>query len=341
MIATCRVRESLYGPFVPRSSTTPTSTVAAHVQQPPTGSLSPDQLSQIASYLGISGMPSSSEATAMSATPGNTTPWIFDSGATHHMTFDSSTLTQSSNVSTPSYIYTANGTPLTITQIGNITPTSDPSGRLTLPSVLCIPKLTMKLLSVGQITDLNCYVLFGPSSCLVQDHTGKKIGAGCKVNGLYQLEYLHLPPSQRSALSLSATSDVWHRRLGHPSEARLRTLFNSGVLGKFLFSLNKCETCHLSKQTATSFTSSDHVSLDCFDLVHSDIWGLAFVSSIFGYNYYVCFIDDCSSYSWIYLMRHRFELFQIYTDFTNMVHTQFHKRIKVFRSDGAKEYLSI
>ena len=40
-------------------------------------------------------------------------------------------------------------------------------------------------------------------------------------------------------------------------------------------------------------------------------------------------------------MRHRSEVLQIYTDFTNMIYTQFQKRIKVFRSDGAKEYLSL
>src|SRR4051812_33858265 len=62
---------------------------------------------------------------------------------------------------------------------------------------------------------------------------------------------------------------------------------------------------------------------------------------ISGYSYYVSFIDDCSCYTWVYLMRHRSEVLQIYTDFTNMIYTQFRKRIKVFGSDGAKEYLSL
>jgi len=77
-----------------------------------------------------------------------------------------------------------------------------------------------------------------------------------------------------------------------------------------------------------------------FDLIHSDMWGPAPISSFSAYNYYVCFVDDYSRYTWIYLMRNRFELLQIYTDFTNMIHNQFHKHIKVFRSDGVREYLS-
>ena len=96
----------------------------------------------------------------------------------------------------------------------------------------------------------------------------------------------------------------------------------------------------MAKQIATSFSSSDNVSSACFDLVHSDVWGPSPVLSISRYSYYICFIDDFSRYTWVYLLRHRSEVFQIYTDFTNMIHTQFQKCIKIFRSDGAKEYLS-
>src|SRR3954470_4718975 len=102
--------------------------------------------------------------------------------------------------------------------------------------VLCIPNLAMRLISISQITNLNCYVSFGPTSCVVQDHTGRKIGAGRKEHGLYVLEYLHLPLSAFPAISLSATSELWHRRLGHPSESRLRHLFKNVALGKFSFS---------------------------------------------------------------------------------------------------------
>jgi len=102
----------------------------------------------------------------MSAISGNSTPWIFDLGVTHHMTFDYSVLTNYSLVSDSTYIYSANGSPLAVTQSGNITPTSNSSGRLTLP-VFCIPKLIMKLLYVIKLTDYNCNVLFTPTSCII------------------------------------------------------------------------------------------------------------------------------------------------------------------------------
>jgi hypothetical protein len=36
------------------------------------------------------------------------------------------------------------------------------------------------------------------------------------------------------------------------------------------------------------------------DLVHTDVWGLAQVSSLGGSNYYVTFIDDATRKTWVY-----------------------------------------
>ena len=44
-----------------------------------------------------------------------------------------------------------------------------------------------------------------------------------------------------------------------------------------------------------------------------------------------------SRYTWIYLFKNSFELYQIYRDFTKMIETQFSKPIKVFRSDNAQD----
>ena len=144
------------------------------------------------------------------------------------MTFDHSVFTHCSHVSDSTYICTANSIP------GNITPTFDPSGRLTLSSIFCIPKLIIQLLSIGKITDCKYNILFTPNSFIVQDHTGRKIVTGCKINDLYQLKYLHLPSSPHPVMSLSVTSDLWHRCLGHLSSFRLKTLFDFDLFGKFL-----------------------------------------------------------------------------------------------------------
>ena len=86
------------------------------------------------------------------------------------------------------------------------------------------------------------------------------------------------------------------------------------------------------------FNSSESISTDIFDLIHSDVWEPSSVSSIGGSRYFVIFIDDYSGYIWIFNMKHRSELLQVYSNFAKMVETQFSKRIKIFRSNNAFEY---
>jgi len=84
------------------------------------------------------------------------------------------------------------------------------------------------------------------------------------------------------------------------------------------------KVCHFTKQVAVASKN--------FDLVHSDIWGSAPVSSLFDYNYYACFVEDC----FLIHMGLSHAKVKIYIEFTNMIYTQFHKRIKIFRSDGVR-----
>ena len=111
-----------------------------------------------------------------------------------------------------------------------------------------------------------------------------------------------------------------------------------GLLGSVSTENFDCVSCQLGKQPALPFNSSESISTDIFDLIHSDVWGPSPVSSIGESRYFVVFVDDYSRYSWIFLMKHRSELLQVYSNFAKMVETQFSKRIKIFRSDNALEY---
>jgi hypothetical protein len=47
-------------------------------------------------------------------------------------------------------------------------------------------------------------------------------------------------------------------------------------------------------------------------------------------RYFVIFVDDFSRYTWIYLMKNRFEVLTIYRDFAKMIQTKYSKVIKIF-----------
>ena len=82
-----------------------------------------------------------------------------------------------------------------------------------------------------------------------------------------------------------------------------------------------CVLCQLGKQLALPFNNSESISTNIFYLIHSNVWGPFSVSSIGGSRYFVVFVDDYSRYNWIFNMKHRSELLQVYSNFAKMVKT--------------------
>jgi histone deacetylase 1/2 len=76
------------------------------------------------------------------------------------------------------------------------------------------------------------------------------------------------------------------------------------------------------------------------DLVFLDVWGPA-PSSIGRYSYYVSFIDDHSKFTWLYLLRHKSEVFSIFHEFQNLIERQFGRKIQAIQTDWGGEYQAL
>ena len=76
------------------------------------------------------------------------------------------------------------------------------------------------------------------------------------------------------------------------------------------------------------------------DLVYSDLWGPA-PTSVGRNNNYVSFIDGHSKFVWIYLLRHKSEVFQRFRDFQNLVERQFNRKILAIQTDWGGEYQAL
>ena len=258
-------------------------------------------------------------------------PWILDSGASEHISGNKHLFTHISNSSSLPSITIANGCKTIATGIGQaqILPS------LFVDSILYVPESPFNLISVSKlIRSHNCSITFAHNCVSIQDRsTGRMIGIGRESEGLYHLS----PVTSPVACPSSSYPSLLHNRLGHPSVSKLRQMDAS------LSTLSSlpCESCQLGKHTRSSFSGNlNSRSTSPFQLVHSDVWGPSRVPSVFGFQYFVTFIDDYSRCTWLYLMKSRSEVFDIFQSFCAEIKTQFNTSVSILRSDNAKEYLS-
>ncbi|KAL4284208.1 hypothetical protein GQ457_16G017900 [Hibiscus cannabinus] len=92
--------------------------------------------------------------------------------------------------------------------------------------------------------------------------------------------------------------------------------------------------------TKAPFSGKGEPASDLLGLIHSDVCGPMNTQARGGYQYFVTFTDDFSSYGYIYLMRHKSEALEKFKEFKNEVQNQHGKSVKSLRSDRGGEYLS-
>jgi hypothetical protein len=126
-----------------------------------------------------------------------------------------------------------------------------------------------------------------------------------------------------AVVDASVNSKFWHLRLGHMSEKGMKVLLSKGKLPA-LKSVESdiCEGCILGKQKKVSFVKIGRTpKLEKLDLVHTDLWGPSPVASLGGSRYYITFIDDSSRKVWVYFLKLKSDVFEVFKKWKVMVET--------------------
>ena len=131
---------------------------------------------------------------------------------------------------------------------------------------------------------------------------------------------------------------LWHGRLAHIELCTIKriikcVLISCNDIGNF----EKCETCVKSKMVKKPFYSVDKNS-ELLDLVHSNICELNDMLTRGGNRYFITFIDDCSRFTYVYLLKHKDKAFNVFKVYKTEVENQLGRKMKVFRSDKGGEY---
>ncbi|KAF3773350.1 Retrovirus-related Pol polyprotein from transposon TNT 1-94 [Nymphaea thermarum] len=259
-----RLPSSRHSPSVPDSSQTNSSGGNK-------SKLSSDQLKELQAYISrLSTTPaedSTSEgaqlpqALVASSDQGNPSlgDWIVDSGATHHMTWDSKLFQEYQLSSGQQHMSMADESSIFVAEKGSLSLLN----KYRLHNALHVPNIPVNLLSVSSITkELNCNLIFSADHCSLQDLVmGKKIGIGSVIDGLYRLPVqvasaLISPTSgQLSGVEDRCTIMRWHERLGHLPFQLIKKLFPRLFTFVSMDSF-ACEVCQLAKHVRASYPIS-------------------------------------------------------------------------------------
>jgi histone deacetylase 1/2 len=135
--------------------------------------------------------------------------------------------------------------------------------------------------------------------------------------------------------SVKVSRDMWHSRLGHPASQVVQHVLHSNDLPSITeSSKNKsvCDACQQGKSHQLPFSMSTCVTKHPLEIIYSDVWGPAQVS-VSGHRFYVSFVDAYSHFTWLYLLKHKSNLYDMFIQFQKHVERLLSRKIVHVQTD--------
>ncbi|GJX11850.1 retrotransposon protein, putative, ty1-copia subclass [Tanacetum coccineum] len=166
-------------------------------------------------------------------------------------------------------------------------------------------------------------------------------GMDCAVEAIGSYDFsMYAVSNKRAKLNLDS-SLLWHYRLGHISKKRIEKLQHNRLLNSIdSKSFEKCVPCLSGKMTRKLYSHQVERAKDLLGLIHTDVCGPFRIVLRQRASYFITFTDDFSRYGYVYLLKHKHEVFETFKVFQKEVENQLGKTIKSLRSDRRGEYMS-
>ena len=279
----------------------------------------------------------------------NPQEWWIDTGATRHVCSVREHFSSYKPIVGGEKMYMANSATSTIEGEGSIVLKMTSGKKVTLNNVLHVPELRKNLIS-GSVLSKHGFRIVFESDKVILSKSGMYVGKGYVVDGLFKMNVMVLRNEMNKATTSSAyviestniveSTNVWHGRLGHVNFNSLRRILKlNHIPFDEIQKHNKCETCAEAKTTRAIFPNAFR-NTKPLDLVHSDVCDLSATPSRGGNEYFITFVDDCTKYCYVYLMKSKDESVHKFALFKKEVENQLEKKIKVIRSDRGGEYVA-
>ncbi|GJY17587.1 putative ribonuclease H-like domain-containing protein [Tanacetum coccineum] len=150
-----------------------------------------------------------------------------------------------------------------------------------------------------------------------------------RKDNMYSFEMKNIVPKETlTRLVVNATSDesmLWHRRLGHINFKNINKLVKDNLVrGKQHRAF--CKSKVLNPITKPLF------------MLHMDLFGPTFMSSLMHKKYCLVVTDDYSSFTWVFFLTTKDETSEILKNFIKEIENLVDKKVKIIRSDNGTEF---
>ncbi|GKE73643.1 retrotransposon protein, putative, ty1-copia subclass [Tanacetum coccineum] len=203
-----------------------------------------------------------------------------------------------------------------------------PSGlEIVLNNCHYAPSITRGVISVSRLYEdgfINCFV----NNTIQVSRNNMVYFSAFLRDGIFEIDLSNYNANDSSIYTLSnkrAKLDLdfallWHCRLGHISKKRIEKLQHDGLLNSTdLEALEKCVSCMPGKIARKTYTHQVERAKDLLGLIHTHVCGPFKIMSRQGASYFVTFTDDFSRYGYVYLLKHKHEVFETFKVFQKEV----------------------
>ncbi|GKA88270.1 putative ribonuclease H-like domain-containing protein [Tanacetum coccineum] len=164
---------------------------------------------------------------------------------------------------------------------------------------------------------------------------------------MYSFDMKNIVPKESlTCLVAKATLDesmLWHRRLGHINFKNINKLVKDnlvrGLPTKRFENDQTCVACLKGKQHRASCKSKvlNPITKPLF-MLHMDLFGPTFVSSLMHKKYCLVVTDDYSRFTWVFFLTTKDETSEILKNFIKEIENLVDKKVKIIRSDNRTEF---
>jgi hypothetical protein len=202
-----------------------------------------------------------------------------------------------------------------------------------LRNVHHVPSIRKNLISGSLLCRDGHKLVFESNKCVISKF-GTFIGKGYESIGLFRLSLVDTCSKSVNHVVGNIETDIWHSRLCHVNFGCMSRLAGLNLIPKFYVVKSlKCHVCVEAKQPRKSHKAAVARELAPLDLIHSDICEINGILTKGGKRYFITFIDDCTWFCYVYLMKTKDEALHYFKIYKAEVENQLEKKIKRLWSD--------